>query len=129
MREKEFPHRRECLHKRVSNRGAAHSLAGEDEQRDSGSDRGGRLRVPIADSLVLGENCPAAASDFRQLYLVRCVLREVVVVNFDENPCDSQGASYDVPPEASIDEEDLAHAARRRFSQRMASSIERRSIS
>jgi hypothetical protein len=35
----------------------------------------------------------------------------VVVVNFDESTCDSQGASYDVPPEASIDEEDLAHAA------------------
>lgn len=53
----------------------------------------------------------------------------MIVVNFDESTCEAQGANYDVPPEASVNEEDLGHAARRRFSQRMASSIERRSSS
>jgi hypothetical protein len=93
MSKKKFPHRRECLHESVSNRAAAHSFAGENEQRDSRSDRRCRLSVPITHSLVLRENCPAAASDFGQPRLVRCGLQEVIVMNFDESACESQRAS------------------------------------
>ena len=80
----------------------------------------------VANAIVARDDSPAAAPDDRQPLFVERVLLEVIVVNLDARARRAQRRSDDVLPDAPVDKEDLGHAARRRFSQRMASSTSSR---
>lgn len=126
-RRKESHHPRERPNKGVGCSCGPQPLASEDEQRYACGSRGSLLGLAIPYAVVARKDGPALLPDRRQPDLVKRILGKVVVVYLDLGTSGAQGVGDDVLAQTPVNEEDRGHAARRRRSQRTASSTTRRS--
>ena len=84
-----------------------HFTAAEDENSQLVSSIGIELRRPVTNSIVLGQDNPAAPADLRQPIFVRGVLREMPVMDLDPYAALAKFVGDDFLAQGTVDKKDV----------------------